>query len=91
MSASHVTLGELRLSVQQAFFGLAALRPADDTAHRTAMRDLIDETVHDLALTVIGEQGEILTGADVDELVDGAIAEVVNFQPGAPAPEDDDA
>ena len=85
--ADHLTVGELRLAVQQAFFGLAALRPATDTGHRAVVRKLIRKFVASLELTVIGAQGEILTGRDVDELAAGAIDEVIAFSTEPPPEE----
>ena len=70
-----VQIRELRRAVQQAFMGLSSL--INDPAHRTAMRDLVYETVREFGLTVRGDQGEVVD--DVDSAILSALDEVMEF------------
>ena len=67
-----VLIAELRRAVQQMYFGFASL--IDDPEHRHSARDLVQEAVEELELTVRGERGEIVD--DVAGAIRGALEAV---------------
>lgn len=82
--SDQLTVGELRLAVQQVFFAFAALKPSIDVSHREEVRDLVRTFVHRLELGVMAEQGERLDGTEVDEVVREALDEVFAFTSDPP-------
>ena len=78
-----VLIRELRVDVQQMFYGFASL--IDDPAHRQAAYDLVRDAVLELDLIVRGERGEIVR--DVRRAITDALDEVRNVTPGTPQEE----
>jgi hypothetical protein len=76
----EIQIRELRRAVQQMFMGFASL--IDDPMHRTAAHDLVYDSVRELDLRVIGEQGEVVE--DVDSVIMSALDEQMEFSLAPP-------
>jgi hypothetical protein len=73
MAEKHIR--EVRRDVEMMFMGFADL--IEGPEHRQSARDLVHDAVLELSLTVIGEQGEIVT--DVEGVILSALDGVMNF------------